>query len=308
MRTGNGGAIDDHHAAISELWRYPVKSMQGERVDAADVTDRGLAGDRAYAVVDCATGKVGSAKHPRLWGALLQCNARYLGTPSATEPIPPVSITLPDGSHTGSDDPEVDERLSAMFGRPVRLTTVAPEGNGYLAVWPEMDGVVPDDFLAGNAVEGSDADGTLTELTLALASPPGTFFDVAALHVVTTSTLRHLGDMAPASRFAVERYRPNIVVDSTGVPFAENGWTGTSLSFGAGLTALVLLPTMRCIMTTLPQGDLPRDNEILRTLTRHNRIEIPGLGTWSCVGAYAAVTAPGSVRLGDEVVIDDQAA
>ncbi len=293
---------------IAELWRYPVKSMQGERVDTVAVGEGGLAGDRAYAVVDRATGKVGSAKHPRLWGALLECRARYVVTPSAAEPIPPVAITLPNGTDTSSDDPAVDERLSAVFGRPVQLTTVAPEGNGYLAVWPEIDGVVPDDFRAGNAVGQPEAEGTLTELTLALASPPGTFFDVAALHVVTTSTLQHLGAAAPGSRFAVERYRPNIVIDSTGAPFAENGWSGTTVSFGTGLIASVLLPTMRCIMTTLAQGDLPRDNEILRTLTRQNRIEIPGLGTWSCVGAYAAVTEPGSVRLGDRVVIDDQAA
>jgi MOSC domain-containing protein YiiM len=57
-------------------------------------------------------------------------------------------------------------------------------------------------------------------------------------------------------------------------------------------------------MTTLAQGDLPRDNEVLRTVSRINRLEIPGLGTWSCVGAYAAVAEPGTVRVGDEVVID----
>ena len=171
----------------------------------------GFAGDRAYAVVDAATGKVGSAKHPRLWGALLQCEARYVATPRAGAPLPPVSITLPNGDETGSDDRDVDERLSAVFGRPVQLTTVAPEGNRYLAVWPEIDGVIPDDFLAQSAVEGDEAEGTLTDLSLALASPPGTFFDVAALHVLTTATLRRLGELEPTSRFAVERYRPNIV-------------------------------------------------------------------------------------------------
>src|SRR6185437_9277042 len=101
-------------AAIAELWRYPVKSMRGERVDASDVTDAGFTGDRAYAVVDAATGKVGSAKHPRLWGALLQCTARYATAPVAAETLPPVVITLPDGDETGSDDANVDERLSAV--------------------------------------------------------------------------------------------------------------------------------------------------------------------------------------------------
>ena len=288
---------------ISELWRYPVKSMLGERRDRVDVTATGVAGDRAYAVIDPATDKVGSAKHPRLWGALLQCQARYLDAPRAGAPLPPVAITLPDGDETGSADPRVDDRLSSVFGRPVQLTTVTPEGNGYLAVWPEMEGVIPDDVRAQSTVDGAEAEGTLTGLSLGLASPPGTFFDVAALHVLTMSTLRRLGELEPASRFAVERYRPNIVIDSAGEPFAENDWTGAGVSFGSGLGASVLLPTMRCIMTTLAQGDLPRDNEVLRTVTRHNRIAITGLGTWSCVGAYAAVTAPGPVRVGDEVSV-----
>ena len=104
----------------------------------------------------------------------------------------------------------------------------------------------------------------------------------------------------------MERYRPNLVIAADVEPFAENGWSGAGLRFGE-LGATVLIPTMRCIMTTLAQGDLPRDIEVLRTLTRHNRVEIAGLGTWSCVGAYAAVTAPGRVRVGDEVALDPPA-
>ena len=164
-------------------------------------------------------------------------------------------LTLPDGSETSSDDPEVDERLSAMLGRPVHLTTVAPDGNSYLAVWPDIDGVLPDEFRAENAVEGDENDGTLTDLGLALASPPGTFFDVSALHLVTTATLTGLGELEPESRFAVERYRPNIVVDTAGAPFSENEWAGRSMHLGPELTALGIIPTMRCIMTTLAQGD-----------------------------------------------------
>ena len=174
-------------------------------------------------------------------------------------------------------------------------------------MWPDIDGIVPDDFREQSAVEGNETEGTLTALSLALAAPPGTFFDVAALHVLTRATLERLGELEPQSRFAVERYRPNIVIDGAGEPFAENDWTGATFGFGAGLTASVLLPTMRCIMTTLAQGDLPRDADVLRTVTRHNRVEIPGLGTWSCVGAYAAVSTPGRVRLGDDVVIEQAA-
>jgi uncharacterized protein YcbX len=295
--------IDGRPAAVAELWRFPVKSMRGERIDASAVSDVGLTGDRAYAVVDAETGKVGSAKHPRLWSALLQCEARFAQPPEPGAPLPPVTITLPGGDETGSADPDVDDRLSAVMGHRVHLTTGAPEGNSYLAVWPRMDGVVPDDFREQSAVEGDEQEGTVTDLSLALAATPGTFFDVSALHVVTTATIDHLGALAPRSRFAVERYRPNIVIEGAGDPFAENGWSGAALHIGDALTATVLLPTMRCIMTTLAQGDLPRDNEVLRTLTRHNRVEIPGLGTWSCVGAYAAVSVPGRVQVGDEVAL-----
>jgi uncharacterized protein YcbX len=286
-------------ARVTELWRYPVKSMRGERVERSEVGEAGLRGDRAYAVLDVESGKVGSAKHPRLWADLLRCSARCVAEP-VDGAAPEVVITLPDGSETGSADPDVDARLSSVFGRPVQLVTAAPEGSTYLAVWPEIEGVIPDDFLAQNSVAADEAEGSLTDIGLALAAP-GTFFDVSALHVVTGATLRRLGELAPESSFAVERYRPNLVLDGGDEPFAENGWSGGTLTIGGALQAMVLLPTMRCIMTTLAQGDLPRDGNVLRTVATHNRVELPGLGTWSCVGAYAAVTAPGPVQVGDPV-------
>ncbi len=298
--------IEGCPASVAEMWRFPVKSMRGEQIEAADGTEAGFVGDRAYAVIDPATGKVGSAKHPRLWGALLQCEARYVATPFLGEALPAVSITLPDGTETGTDDPDVDARLSKVFARPVQLTTVAPEGNAYLAVWPEVDGVMPDDFRRQISIEGAEAEeeGTLTGLSLGLAAPPGTFFDTTALHVLTTATLRRLGELEPDSRFAVERYRPNIVIDTTAEAFAENEWSGAALRFGSGLGASVVIPTMRCIMTTLAQGELPRDNGILRAVAEHNRVDIPGLGAWSCVGAYASVTTAGRVQLDDDVVVE----
>ncbi len=294
-------------ATVGELWRFPVKSMRGEQVDASEVTALGLFGDRAYAVVDSETGQVGSAKHPRLWGDLMHCEARYVSPPRSDAPLPAVAIRLPNGEETGSFDPEIDQRLSDLLSRSVRLTSVAPDQSTYRAVWPDMDGVIPDDYLRQISVDASEPDGTLSELPLAVASAPGTFFDVAVLHVLNAATLSHLTETRPASRFEVQRFRPNVVIDSSDPPFAENTWPGTTIRFGAALQTTVLLPTMRCIMTTLAQGDLPRDNEVLRTVSRHNRIEISGLGTWSCVGAYAAVVEPGNVQLGDEVIIDRSA-
>jgi uncharacterized protein YcbX len=274
---------------VAELWRFPVKSMRGERIDAAVVSDAGVPGDRAYALIDVETRKVASAKLPRLWGSLLQCEAR-------TDADGKVVIALPDGTEVAADDPDVDDRLSAYVGRPVELASEAPTRSRYLAVWPEIDGVMPDDDRAAIGI-GNEDDGTLTDLQLAMASPSGTFFDVAALHVVTTSTLSHLG-------FPSERFRPTVVIErDEASPFVENDWgTGATMTLG-GVTASGLFPTMRCIMTTLAQGDLPRDNGVLQRIARENRVDLPGFGVWSCVGAYLSVSQPGRIAVGDTVAV-----
>jgi uncharacterized protein YcbX len=295
---------EQHTGKVSELWRFPVKSMAGERLTAAEVTAAGFTGDRSYALLDVESGKIASAKLPRQWGSLLECQARTLEESTGAGP-PPVGIKLADGAETRSDDPDVDAKLSEFCKRSVRLVTTAPEGAGYLAVWPDIEGVIPADFLAENRIEADGADeeeGAVTNLGLALAAP-GTFFDLAPLHVVTRATLAKLGELVPESAFAVRRFRPNVVVDLDVAPFAENDWRGVTLTLGASAAAMFFLPTMRCIMTTLAQGDLPRDTGVLRAIARHNRIEIPGAGTWSCVGSYATVSATGRVSEGDEAVL-----
>jgi uncharacterized protein YcbX len=101
----------------------------------------------------------------------------------------------------------------------------------------------------------------------------------------------------------VLRYRPNVLFDTEADGFVENDWPGQTLAVGADLQVDVSLATMRCVMTTLAQGDLPQDRGLLRTIATHNRIEIPGLGSWACAGAYAGVKQPGSVAVGDTVSI-----
>jgi uncharacterized protein YcbX len=280
---------------VAELWRYPVKSMRGERLAASEVGWSGLVGDRVYALVDGESGKVCSAKHPRLWGRLLECEAWYPEAPAAAGPCE-VGIRLPDGTETGSRDPDVDARLSAFAGRRVSLTSVAPTTSSYLAVWPE--GLMPEEFLARVAVPGAEEDeGALTELPSAAALEG--FFDVAALHVVVSSSVARLGELEPDSEFEVTRFRPNVVLDGEVAPFAENEWAGRSIDLGPVVRASVMIPTMRCVMTSLAQGGLPRDNKVLRALSRHNRLALPAMGTWSCLGAYASVVATGTVAVGD---------
>ena len=277
---------------VAALWRYPVKSMLGESLTECEVGPAGLVGDRAYGLIDVEDGKVASAKNPRKWGALLGCRAAFVGDGDA------VAITLPDGSTVRADDPDVDARLSRMIGRDVRLASTAPDDRSFEEVWPDIEGLAPAEVIDGTAIGMEDGE-TVSALPLGMGAPPGTFFDLAVLHVLTTATLRHLQGLAPGASFVVDRYRPNVLVDSSDDGFVENGWVGRTVTLG-GAQMAVTMPTMRCVMTTLPQQDLPRDRETLRTIAAHNRLEIAGLGQWACAGVYGDVAAPGRVRVGDE--------
>jgi len=150
-------------------------------------------------------------------------------------------------------------------------------------------------------IEGAEVE-TLSDGPIAVVAP-GTYFDAAPLHVVTTATLARLGALAPDSAFPAQRFRPNVVVAVDDEPgFVENDWVNHTMTFG-GVAASVFLAAPRCIMTTLAQPGLPRDPGVLQTITRYNRFDIPGLGPSSCVGVYALVTTPGSTRAGDAVEI-----
>jgi uncharacterized protein YcbX len=277
-------------ARIDTLLRYPVKSMLGEEIGATSVGERGFLGDRAYALIDQARGKVVSAKNPRLWNVLLMCRAAFVEEPAPGAELPPVRITLPDGERIESDDPAVHDTLSRAVGRDVRLETEPPEGAVLEQLSPVIEGIPEQQ-------EESLAD------TLVAIVAPGTFFDAAPLHVVTTATLDRLRDLAPASNFTARRFRPNIVMEvEGGTGFVEDRWVGRTLGFGT-VEASVFLSAPRCVMTTLAQADLPRDPKVLQTIAHNNRFDIPGLGPSSCVGVYALVATSGSTKLGDAVAI-----
>src|SRR5919206_4846084 len=107
--------------SVVALWRYPIKSMMGEELNAAEVTERGLLGDRAYAVVDSSDGKVASAKNPRKWPQLFDFRAAFSNTPRVGAPLPPVRITLPDGTIVTSGQADLNQLLSRVLTREVRL-------------------------------------------------------------------------------------------------------------------------------------------------------------------------------------------
>ncbi len=142
-------------------------------------------------------------------------------------------------------------------------------------------------------MEGLDHRETVTDE----AMPAGTFFDLAVIHLLTTATVDRLRELYPQGRFEVRRFRPNIVVEpaSDEKDFVENGWIGHTIAIGDQVRMKITEPCPRCVMTTLPQGDLPKDPGILRTAAQHNDVH---------VGVYASVLVGGSIRRGDEVTLE----
>ena len=92
-----------------------MKSMGGEQLRDAEVTERGVLGDRAYALIDKDTGKVVSAKSVKLFPDLLDCKAAFVKPPRRGGDVPPVQILLPDGTAVRSDSGDVDRMLSASL-------------------------------------------------------------------------------------------------------------------------------------------------------------------------------------------------
>ncbi|QEY31255.1 MOSC domain-containing protein [Synechococcus sp. RSCCF101] len=279
MTAPEPGALVGH---IRGLWRYPVKSMLGERRQSLDLDARGVQGDRSYALWDPEARRVASAKNPRPWAGLLEYRARFLEEPAPGTPLPPVAVEGPLGQAPDatemltSEDPKLAERLSARFGRAVQLIHQPPKGASLDQYWPP--------------VEGRAHQNVTNELVL----PEGTFFDACAIHAISTATLRRLRELEPDHDFAVERFRPNLLIEPTVSEsgFVEEGWEGGVLRIGATARLHVDGGCPRCVITTLAQGDLVENLEILRATARHNRVT---------AGIRLSVLTPGPMVMNDPV-------
>ena len=248
---------------VAQLWRFPVKSMQGSPVEQLEVGPTGVAGDRGWAVVDPAAGKVLSAKS---WPALLLASA-------ATAPDGTVTITLPDGPTLAAGDPATDEALSAYLDHPVEVIR-PPSGDG-----------LPYDL----PTEAWDD----TSPTWEFPGPPGgPFVDLAAAHLLTTASLRAAAKLHPDGAWDVRRFRPTALVEADGDEFVEDAWVGTPVSLGDEVVLNPFMPTVRCALPTRGQPGLPKDPDIARTLRDHHGLNL---------GVYCAVDRPGTVRVGDGV-------
>jgi uncharacterized protein len=279
---------------LVEVRRFPVKSMLGEMLADAPLVARGIDGDRSHALIDAVSGLVASAKHPRQWGRLLELSATWLGAD--------VEIELGDGTTVRGCHPDVDERLSVVVGRPVRLVSSPTADAAYDDEWPDIEGVMPDEFIASTRTSTSETGRPVSRMRLGMMAP-GTFQDVAPLTVLTTASLRAAAERAPGSRWDPRRFRPNLLIDVAGDRFVENEWAGRRLRIGE-VVIEIAFSTPRCVMTTLAQPDLPADRTILRTVATHNRIPLPGIGPCACLGAYATVVTAGTVHAGDTVELE----
>jgi len=250
---------------VAALFRYPVKSMLGEELAAIEVTARGLAGDRSFALFDPVEKKVVSAKAVHKWPLMLRFRSA-LASDSAAR------ITFPDGAALLSSAPEIDARLTQAMSREVRLVSDSvPERTADIICFdperPEQQQVSTFDLVENG------------------------FFDSRPIHILTTATLAKLKQLYPEGTFDVARFRPNLLVEAPGTGFLENDWVGRTVAVGTARLRIDK-PCERCIMTTLPQGALPHDNGILRTAARHNQANI---------GVLASVVTPGHIRRGDNV-------
>jgi uncharacterized protein len=277
---------------VSDLRRYPVKSMLGEQLQRAPLTERGVVGDRVYALVDDETGKVISVKRPKRWGRMFELTAVTDGDN--------VRVSFPDGAAFAIDDPALPKQLSEFFGRSVSVSSTPP-GTGFDEAWV---GELKEGARPYLGMESAEVDGEEFIDGGAFMANNGNFFDFGALHLVSTASTKQLAADAPGTGFDPRRFRPNIVVDTPDVGFVEAAWQGRTLKVG-DVTLTVSIPVPRCVMTTLEQGDLPADRDVLRAVARHNKVDILGTGTpYPCLGVYADAAAPGEIAVGDPVTLE----
>ncbi len=284
---------------VGALWRFPVKSMLGEELDEVDLSEGGVVGDRAYALRDRETGKVASAKHPKLWPDLLGCRATFVDEPRADDELPPVRIELADGTSVLSDAPDVDAVLSRFFGRDVELAHAAQNGYTIDQYHPDEENFDPEGHR-DEVAEARLGAAFFNERGLPSAVPEGSFFDLFPLSVLTTSSLDELGELEPRSRWDARRFRMNVIVETPARGFVENEWLGRTLAIGDDVQIGVALPDPRCVMPSLAQEDLPRDPGVLKALARHNRIDVAG-ALYPCAGVYAVAEATGKIRKDERV-------
>ena len=300
---------------VQEVWRYPVKSMAGEKVTECSIRSLGIPGDRGWAIRDETAREITNGKRIPL---LMQCAARYQEEPT-NERIPHVDISLPDGTRISSDDPQVGARLSEVLGKRITLWPIQPASNkahyrrgqrgsrlaGHLVQFSAFRSMLPTLTRFGNMnaalreVFSREPGEPIPDISilppevLEFTSPPGTYFDAFPIHVLTTASLETMSKSNPAAVWDVRRFRPNFLIKTKdGIEgLIESGWAGRKLRLG-NVELACEIPAARCGMTTHAQADLPKDPSVLRSIVRDADQNL---------GIYASVATAGKVSTGDSV-------
>ncbi len=281
---------------VRELWRYPVKSMGGERIQATTIGELGIFGDRGWVVRDETTGRFGTAK--RIPG-LFMMSARYVWEPEGDE-SPAAEITLPDGWKVRSDNPKSAERVGEALGREVTLWPRHPAGDLDFYKTPKSTSTDPvGDARIILGLEGDEAFpkglSTLPGEIRTYMAPPGTYVDAFPVMLVTSASLATLHAALGETSADIRRFRPNLVIDTpegtSGFP--EFAWAGKKIRVGGAVLEAVA-PCVRCAMITHPQPGLDRDTPLMRYLARETEHNL---------GLYLRVVQAGPVSVGDTVEV-----
>jgi len=289
--------------SVAEIWRYPVKSMGGERLEQSAIATRGLHADRMWAVRDV---ELNTFTTGRRWPVLLQCSARFVedpaGRPAGPGDVLEVIVTFPDGGEMSSSDPAINERLSQLIGKPARLESLpalsekeryrTPQANkaDLRRQFAIAEGAPLPDFSMFPVRK-------LAELAR-YATPVGALYDAYPILLMTRASLRAMAEHAPGSQFDVRRFRPNVLIDVDGAELVEFAWVGGRVR-APNVSLSVEIPTLRCSIPTRQQGDLPADPTVLKTINAHAD---------HCLGVYANVASPGTLTEGDPLELEAPAA
>lgn len=293
----NESRADGVVGRIKTLFRFPIKSVGGRSIGHTYIDLHGGLGDHRYAFIDVETGNLCNAKNPRKYGSMLACRAHYLDEPRPGQPLPTLEVVFPDGRAHRNIGTDLDDAMSRYLGREVRLTSAVPSDAKTELVWDAATGL-PKEGVYSHTTRNADGDEVLTYGPLHANG----FFDLAPLHLITTSTITHFRRLAPGANFDARRYRPTMVIDTPASGLVEDAWVGGRLTIGPAMAARVDLCTPRCVMSTLAHAkDVPLDRATLRTIAKHNSKVIPDVGRLACAGVYATVAAAGPVRVGDAV-------
>lgn len=281
---------------VQQIWRYPVKGMAGENLNYCHLGDMGLQGDRIWALRDVERQEIQSCKfRPQL----LRCVARCRST-QMTGAHDQVDIHFPDGRVIGSDDSQIHNLLSELTGHESTLESLRP-----IAELDFYRRHKKDDHTWLQELKDTfdrEADEPLPEILDDLPSAakdfvslPGTFFLVTPFHLLTTATLAHMQQLNPEADWDVQRFRPNLVIETLpGMEgLVEQAWVDNKLQIGPA-TIECSSSTPRCGAVTRTQQSLKSDSSILRTIVKQADQNL---------GIYGAIKQSAVIRLGDEVFL-----